>query len=136
MDGGDFQIAEKGEGKGAGYGGCGHQQQVGGRSLLNQLSPLFHTKLVLFVNNYKAQSGEDHIFGKQRVGTDQQIYLSGFQRLQERPAGALVDITAQKGHSYPQRLQQGSRLFGMLAGQQLGGCQKGDLIAGFDHRQS
>lgn len=66
--------------------------------LESQPGPLVHPEAVLFVDDYESQMGEDHIVLYDRVGADEDVYLSAAQPLVYFPSLFCLCTAGQQGH--------------------------------------
>ena len=85
---GNIHVAIGGQRQGAGDGRRRHHQHVGRFALALQLHALMHAEAVLFVHHRQAQIAEGDIFGKQRMGADQDVDLARRQLRQASRRGA------------------------------------------------
>ncbi len=70
VDGGNVEVAVDGHGEGAGDGGCGHDEDVGGNAFLHEAETLHDAEAMLFVDDDEAEFLEFDILFNEGVGAD------------------------------------------------------------------
>ena len=75
VDEGDVEVAVDGHGEGAGNGGRGHDQHVGGGALADEAVALLDAEFMLFVDDGEAEVGEFGVAVEEGVGADEDLGL-------------------------------------------------------------
>ena len=131
---GHVQVTVDDQRQGAGDGGGGHDQHVGGRGLRcrpfgGQRRPLGHAEPVLLVSDDQPQAGEVHPLRQQGLGAHRQVHLPGAQGGPGRPLFSRGHGAGEQGHpdaGWGEQLVHGAV---MLLSQHFGGRHQRGLPA-------
>ena len=130
IDDGHVQIPVDNESQGAGNGGGGHDQHVGGMAFGGQGGALGHAEAVLLVGYHEAKIVKFHILRDKGVGPHHQVNVSLGDGLAESLFLCRGKGTGEQSHPNACRFQQVGEGAGMLLSQHLGGSHEGGLHPG------
>ena len=124
------EVAVESHGKGAWYGGCGHDEDMRRHRVLHpEFGTLCHTEAVLLVNHHKAQLMEEYIVLDDGMSTHKDVDFAPHQSFEH--SGSFLPLHCASEQLHPdgevaQKLAQGVKV---LFCQNLGGCHDAGLVA-------
>ena len=133
VDDGDIQIAEGGHGEGAGDGGGGHDEGVGGQAGTGGFGAddgaLFDAEFVLFVDDDEGEGFELDRFGEECVGADDEVEGAVGEFGEDFLAVGAGDGAGEEGEIYFFAFEEFGEGDVVLFGEDFCGGHEGGLMA-------
>ena len=132
VDDGDVEVAIEGHGEGAGDGGRGHHEDIGGDALARKAEALEDAETVLLVDDGEAEALELDVLFEDRVGADHDVHEALGDQLLELLLLAAREGSGEQNGDVTELLEDALEIVFVLVGEDLGGREHGDLVAVLD----